>query len=46
MKVEVVESVTDHLFIVPKDLQLGEVEKIDDAMFPMVQNEIVLIPQH
>ena len=44
VKVEVVECATDQLSIVPEDLQLGEVEKIDDTMFPMIQNEIVLIP--
>ena len=44
MKVEVVEYASDQLSIVLKDLQLGEVERVDNILFPMVQDEIVLIP--
>ena len=44
VKVEVVEYASDQLSIVLEDLQLGEVERIDNILFPMVQDEIVLIP--
>ena len=44
MKVEVVEYASDQLSIVLKDLQLGEVERVDNILFPMVHDEIVLIP--
>ena len=30
--------------IVLKDLQLGKVERVDNILFPMVQDKIVLIP--
>uniref|UniRef100_A0A7N2MRJ5 Protein kinase domain-containing protein n=1 Tax=Quercus lobata TaxID=97700 RepID=A0A7N2MRJ5_QUELO len=43
VKVNVVECATDQFSIMPKDLQLGEVEKVDNAMFPMDQYENVLI---
>ena len=44
VKVEVVEYASDQLSIVLEDLQLGEVERVDNILFPMVQDEIVLIP--
>ena len=44
LKVEVVEYTSDQLSIVLEDLQLGEVERVDNILFPMVQDEIVLIP--
>ena len=44
VKVEVVEYASDQLSIVLKDLQLGEVERVDNILFPMVQDKIVLIP--
>ena len=44
VKVEVVEYASDQLSIVLKDLQLGEVERVDNILFPMVHDEIVLIP--
>ena len=44
MKVEVVEYASDQLSIVLEDLQLGEVERVDNILFLMVQDEIVLIP--
>ena len=44
VKVEIVEYASDQLSIVLEDLQLGEVERIDNILFPMVQDEIVLIP--
>ena len=43
VKVNVVECATHQFSIMPKDLQLGEVEKVDNAMFPMDQYENVLI---
>ena len=44
LKVEVVEYTSDQLSIVLEDLQLGEVERVDNILFPMLQDEIVLIP--
>ena len=44
VKLEVVEYASDQLSIVLEDLQLGEVEIVDNILFPMVQDEIVLIP--
>lgn len=44
VKVEVVEHASDQLSIVLEDLQLGEVERVDNILFPLVQDEIVLIP--
>ena len=44
VKVEVVEYASDQLSIVLKDLQLGKVERVDNILFPMVQDKIVFIP--
>ena len=44
MKVEVVECASIQPSIVLKDLHLGEVEEVKTTLFPMVQDEIKLIP--
>ena len=38
VKVEIVEYASDQLSIVLKDLQLGEVERVDNILFPRVDN--------
>ena len=40
----IVECATDQFSVVPEDLKLGEIEKVDNAVFPMDQYENVLIP--
>ena len=44
VKVEVVEYASNQPSIVLKDLHLGEVEEVKTTLFPMVQDEIKLIP--
>ena len=44
VKIEVVECASNQPSIVLKDLHLGEVEEVKTTLFPMVQDEIKLIP--